>query len=159
MMYDKTCDIFYIQPCGEMIGSMKWNKIMIITNDFSFTNESWLSLSLILRPTVNRPVCLGIKHPSGAYDQIFITVRQLWVCWCGALWQEDGSLVYNCCWSLPAVIFGSESRETRNRILVFQIRYVPFRCLVWLAGLWWRYSTPPLHRSDSPWRTTTCPTL
>jgi hypothetical protein len=34
-----------------------------------------LSLSLVLRQTVSRPVCLGIKHPYGAYDQIFITVK------------------------------------------------------------------------------------
>jgi hypothetical protein len=39
-----------------------------------------LSLSLMLRPTVSRLVCLGKKHPSGAYDQIFVTVRQLRVC-------------------------------------------------------------------------------
>jgi hypothetical protein len=45
----------------------------------------WLSLSLMLRPMVSRPVCLGIKHQPGAYDQIFITVGQLRVCWCGAL--------------------------------------------------------------------------
>jgi hypothetical protein len=34
-----------------------------------------LSLSLMLRPTVSRSVCLGIKHPSGACDQILISVR------------------------------------------------------------------------------------
>jgi hypothetical protein len=66
-----------------------------------------LTLSLISRPTVSRPVCLGIKHPFGAYYQIFISLRHLRVCWYGALslWREDGSVVCNNCWSSPAQSF------------------------------------------------------
>jgi hypothetical protein len=83
----------------------------------------YLSLSLMLWPTVSRPVCLGIKHPSVAYDPIFITVGQLRVCWCGALSLTRGRV-----WRLQlllalasAVILGSESLGTRDRILLSQI--------------------------------------
>jgi hypothetical protein len=51
--------------------------------------KNLLSLSLLLQPTVSRPVCLEIKYPSRAYDMIFITVRQLRVCWCGTYFSDE----------------------------------------------------------------------
>jgi hypothetical protein len=53
-----------------------------------------LSMSLMLRPTVSRPVYLGIKYPSEAYDKIFLLSDS-----CGfvdvgrSLWREDWSVV------------------------------------------------------------------
>jgi hypothetical protein len=71
------------------------------TSSFWFTTtltETWFesSLSLMSRPTVSNPVCLGINHPPGGYDQIFNTVRQLRV-WCGALSLTRGRV---CCLQL-----------------------------------------------------------
>jgi hypothetical protein len=105
------------------------------------------SLSLMLRPTVNRPVCLGIKHPSGAYDQIFITVRQLLVCSCGALSVTRGRVCRLQLLLVLAneVIFKSESRGTRDHILLPEIPDFTFLRLLRLAGQRWRYSTPPPH--------------
>jgi hypothetical protein len=81
----------------------------------------------MLRPTVSQPVCAVVKHPSEAYDQTVITIRQLRVFWCGALsltrervCRSQLLLVLD-----SAVILGSESRRTRDHILLSQIRDSP----------------------------------
>jgi hypothetical protein len=95
-------------------------------------------------------VCLGIKHPSGAYNQIFVTVRQLWVCWCEALSLTRGWVCLQLLLAhTSAVILRSEYHGTCVHILLFQIRDFPFHRLLRRAGLQWRYSTPPPHGTVS----------
>jgi hypothetical protein len=40
------------------------------------------------------PVCLGVKHPSVAQDEIFVPVKQLLVCWCEVSSHERTSLSF-----------------------------------------------------------------
>jgi hypothetical protein len=126
-------------------GDSSTSRVQVFSSQPLVQNSTELILSLTLRLAVRWPICLRTKHSSGAYDQIFITVRQLLVCWCGALsltreWVCRLQLLLVLA---SAVILESEYRWTRDHILLSQIRDFPFRRLLRLAGLRWRYSTPP----------------
>jgi hypothetical protein len=106
--------------------------------------EFWVWVLCYDRRSAGQSV-LEFKHPSGAYDQIFIIVWQLRVCWFGAPSLTRGRV---CRLQLllvlaRAVILGSESLVTRDHILLSQIWDFPFRRPLWLAGSRWKYSTPP----------------
>jgi hypothetical protein len=94
--------------------------------------------------SVSKSCC---RAPSGAHDQIFITIWQLRSCFCWAPSLSRGRvcLFYMLLALASAVFLGSESLGTRDYILLSQIWDFPFCRLLRLAGSRWRYSTPPPH--------------
>jgi hypothetical protein len=80
--------------CIRFSGSYKRQCILLgsyITNDGQSTSLSWK------------------KHPSDAYYQILIIVGQLRVCMGRSLSRQEGSVVFNCCWTSPAQSFSGPS--------------------------------------------------
>jgi hypothetical protein len=76
----------------------------------------------MLQPTISWLVCLGVKPHLGP-KQIFVTVRQLQVCWCGVLslmrgWVCHLQLLLGLA---STVILGSKSCGTHDHILLSQI--------------------------------------
>jgi hypothetical protein len=70
--------------------------------------EENVEVAVNLRPTVSRPVCPGVRRPSGTCDQFFfrhkISSRQLRLCYFVAPSLTRGrvcNLLYNSFWALP----------------------------------------------------------
>jgi hypothetical protein len=65
-----------------------------------------VKVKVMLRPTVSRPVRLGVKPHLGPKIMFLLLSDS-----CGfgdvgrPLWREDGSAVYNCCWPSPRQSF------------------------------------------------------
>jgi hypothetical protein len=88
-----------------------------------------LEVEVNLRPTVSRPVSLGVRRPSGTRDQFFflleISFRQLGVYYFVAPSLTRGrvcSLLYNCFWALPEQSLLGRSPAELTAI---------FYCLIW----------------------------
>jgi hypothetical protein len=73
---------------------LRWN-----LEESSRITCTYIEVEVNLLPTVSRPVCLGVGLPSGAHDQIFVSVWRMRVSWLMVPSLTRGrvcNLLYNC---------------------------------------------------------------
>jgi hypothetical protein len=92
--------------------------------------EKLVEVEVNLRLIESRPVCLGVRRPSGTRDQFFfllgIFFRQLRVCYFVVPSLTRGRVcnsLYNCFWAFArAVTLRAKSRRTHGNILLSHLR-------------------------------------
>jgi hypothetical protein len=141
---------------------ISWPADVSKLNCLSVSISSQSSSAEVSRDSLNSPLSPSQSHnaidsqsdsksscpaPSGAHDQIFISIWQLRYCFCRepSLTIERVCLLYMLLALASAVFLGSESFGSHDYILLSQNWDFPFRRLLRHAGSRWRYSTPPPH--------------
>jgi hypothetical protein len=102
----------------------------------------WNGVEWNFRPTVIRPVCLGVGPPFGAHDQIlnFLYSDIYFYVMYGALSDERVDVYL----AVLTVRTKSKQNLRPNFTVSFETEF-PFCRLLRLAELRWRYSNPPPH--------------
>jgi hypothetical protein len=94
-----------------------------------------VKVKVMLRPTVNRPVCLCVKHHLGLTTSFSLLSGTCGLVDVGrSLRRDSESAVYNCCWYSPAQSFLGWSPAGLVTIFYYL-----------------RFETPPTWRSRSPY--------
>jgi hypothetical protein len=107
-----------------------------------------IEVEVNLRPTASRPVCLGVRRPSGNRDQFFFLLevffRHLRVCYFRAPSLTRGlvcNLLYNCFWALPEQsLLGRSPAELR-----------PYFTVSFETPATWRVRSPYLYPPGTGW--------
>jgi hypothetical protein len=133
--------------CQTAAGLLMWGALSIEKTGLSKSSYNWWSVSQSVL----------------VYDLISVIVIQLCVYWCGAPFLMRGQVRHlQLLLALAsAVVLKSESYRTHDHILLSLesrlhqprgsgpcIYITHFHCLLWLAGLQWRYSNLPPHGLD-----------